>query len=325
MLEAVCPNGHHLQVPLEHAGMKLRCPAPGCGVIFQLSATSPTGATMPVGAAAPPAPPPPMGAPPQPAGGAPAAPNYAGQQPAPTPYVPNTGSSPAQTLSDAGGSRWTGTDQPQPHTPAAPPQQAPLSAPGPVPRSPQSYDPRGPLSTPGAWLALAQGVLMIGLTLVLTARGCDGLGARNVGRLKAKVDQETLIFENAYTQDVAQLQAELGAEKLAEKTRTDLQKRLDERRKQHDTDRRNNEVEWSAMRNAATEAAASNIVWGYWREMLFVAGTILFSLGLLAVAIGGVGAERHLCFGMLAIIVFSVYVGGAAWFTSIAGSLSGLK
>ena len=85
MLEAVCPNGHHLQVPLEHAGMKLRCPAPGCGVIFQLSATSPTGATMPVGAAAPPAPPPPMGAPPQPAGGAPAAPNYAGQQPAPTP------------------------------------------------------------------------------------------------------------------------------------------------------------------------------------------------------------------------------------------------
>ena len=166
---------------------------------------------------------------------------------------------------------------------------------------------------------------MIGLTLVLTARGCDGLGARNVSRLKAKVDQETLIFENAYTQDVAQLQAELGAEKLAEKTRTDLQKRLDERRKQHDTDRRNNEVEWSAMRNAATEAATANIVWGYWREMLFVAGTILFSLGLLAVAIGGVGAERYLCFGMLAIVVFSVYVGGAAWFTSIAGSLSGLK
>lgn len=321
MLEAVCPNGHHLQVPLEHAGMKLRCPAPGCGVIFQLSATSPTGATMPVGAAVPPAPPPPMGAP-QPAAGAP---NYAGQQPAPAPHVPNTGSSPAQPLSDAGGSRWTGTDQPQPQAPVAPPQQVPMSSSGPLPRGPQPYGPRGALSAPGAWLALAQGVLMIGLTLVLTARGCDGLGARNVGRLKAKVDQETLAFENAYTQDVAQLQAELGAEKLAEKTRTDLQKRLDERRKQHETDRRNNDVEWSAMRNAATEAAAANIVWGYWREMLFVAGTILFSLGLLAVAIGGVGAERYLCFGMLAIVVFSVYVGGAAWFTSIAGSLTGLK
>ena len=321
MLEAVCPNGHHLQVPLEHAGMKLRCPAPGCGVIFQLSATSPTGATMPVGAAAPPAPPPPMGAP-QPAAGTP---NYAGQQPAPAPHVPNTGSSPAQPLSDAGGSRWTGTDQPQPQAPVAPPQQVPMSSSGPVPRGPQSYGPRGALSAPGAWLALAQGVLMIGLTLVLTARGCDGLGARNVGRLKAKVDQETLAFENAYTKDVGQRQAELGAEKLAEKTRTDLQKRLDERRKQHETDRRNNDVEWSAMRNAATEAAAANIVWGYWREMLFVAGTILFSLGLLAVAIGGVGAERYLCFGMLAIVVFSVYVGGAAWFTSIAGSLTGLK
>lgn len=322
MLEAVCPNGHHLQVPLEHAGMKLRCPAPGCGVIFQLSASSPTGATMPVGAAAPPAPPPPpMGAPQQPAG----APNYAGQQPAPAPHVPNTGSSPAQPLSDAGGSRWTGTDQPQAQAPAAPPQQVPMSASGPVPRGPQAYASRGALSAPGVWLGLAQGVLMIGLTLVLTARGCDGLGARNVARLKAKVDQEKLAFENAYAQDVAQLQAELGAEKLAEKTRTDLQKRLDDRRKQHDADGRMNEVEWSALRNAATEAAAANIVWGYWREMLFVAGTILFSLGLLAVAVGGIGAERYLCFGMLAIVVFSVYVGGAAWFTSIAGSLSGLK
>lgn len=50
-LEAVCPNGHRLQVSPEHVRMKLRCPSPNCDVIFQLTPTSPNDVMPPAATA----------------------------------------------------------------------------------------------------------------------------------------------------------------------------------------------------------------------------------------------------------------------------------
>jgi len=312
MLEAVCPNGHRLQVPLEHAGMKLRCPAPGCGVIFQLSAASPTGGTIAVGPGAsgpalpqtapaptPPAPPPPP---------APAAP----QQPQSSQTYANVPLSSAPTTTTGDGGRWAGTE------PAAAPAPAGTSQSGPQINAPQvtSMTPRGGRSfdlSGGALLGAAQAILMLGLVLVLAARGCDSLGARNVVRLNAKITQEQQTFA-----------ANLQAEEKAIAAEPDAAKKLDEVRKNHAKQRAAKEKDWAQMQNAANEASSNNLIWGYWREMMFVVGTILLSLGLTAVAFVGQGIERYLSFGLLAIIVFSVYVGGAAWFTSIVGGLQGM-
>ncbi|MGC3969390.1 MAG: hypothetical protein QM775_19125 [Pirellulales bacterium] len=340
MLEAVCPNGHRLQVPLEHAGMKLRCPAPGCGVIFQLSASSPTGATTPVspsgilqsGHPLPPAapPPPPAAAPPQAA-----APGFAAQPPqtAPQPQpAPALSQVPVQTqpLSEAVGNRWTGSEQaaaPQP-APAAPtaPQQAagPVSQSGPIPRGPYAGGGRTSLIGAGSWTAWTHALLMIGLTLVLTARGCDGLGLRNVARLGAKAELDEKSFENSFEAEMAALAADQAAAKQ-DKEKADLQKKIDDLNKAHAGERRERQPQWTALKNAAIEAQASHVVWGFWREMLFVAGTIIFALGLLAVGLGGVGVERYFALGILAIIVFSIYVGGVAWFASLGGSANLLR
>lgn len=304
MLEAVCPNGHRLQVPLEHAGMKLRCPAPGCGVIFQLSAASPNGGTIAVGAGAaaagtpqaPAAPQPP--APPQPPASAP-------QQPQSSQTYANVPLSSAPTGTPGDGGRWSGTE------PAAAPSAPSTSQSGPLINAPLLTPTRGRALdlSGGALLGAAQAILMLGLVLVLTARGCDSLGARNVVRLNARLSQEQQAFK-------AKLQEEINAEPDAAK-----QAKL---RESHDKQRSAQEKTWASMQNAVSDAASANLIWGYWREMTFVVGTILLSLGLTAVAFVGQGVERYLSFGLLAIIVFSVYIGGAAWFTSIVGGLQGL-
>lgn len=308
MLEAVCPNGHRLQVPLEHAGMKLRCPAPGCGVIFQLSASSPTGATNPVspatsGTGLPSTAPAPASTP----------------APAPQPQSSQTygtaplGPAPAAATNDGG--RWSGTEAaPSGSSVSAPLINAPM----------RGFGARAANLTGSGLLAGAQTLVMLGLVLVLTARGCDGLGSRNVARLKAKAALEEQQVSAPHEEAIAGYQAEQADEKLNDKARTDLDKRIADERTALSKAQAQFRKTKAENDNAAEAAMTSNIIWGYWREMLFVAGTILFSLGLMAVAFVSQGIERYLCLALVAIIVFSVYVGGAAWFSSIIGGLAGI-
>ena len=51
----------------------------------------------------------------------------------------------------------------------------------------------------------------------------------------------------------------------------------------------------------------------YWRESVFVVGTILLAFGLFIVSWSAQGAERWISLVMLAIITFSIYVVGLAW------------
>jgi hypothetical protein len=81
--------------------------------------------------------------------------------------------------------------------------------------------------------------------------------------------------------------------------------------------------EWADLEAAAVNARYSNQMWGPLREAVFIVGTILLSVGLLAVGFMGTGADRWICLIMLAIITFSLYVGGAAWISSIMNTLQG--
>jgi hypothetical protein len=65
-------------------------------------------------------------------------------------------------------------------------------------------------------------------------------------------------------------------------------------------------------------------MWGYWTEWVFVLGSILLMIGLILVGFTGVGAERIICLAMIAIITFSIYIGGIAWLASVVNTMGGV-
>ena len=67
------------------------------------------------------------------------------------------------------------------------------------------------------------------------------------------------------------------------------------------------------LEKAARDARYNNAISGYWREYLFMLGTIILSLGLLSTGFSADGAAKWICLIMLAIITFSIYIGGIAW------------
>lgn len=165
---------------------------------------------------------------------------------------------------------------------------------------------------------VSHAVLIIGLLLALSARGCEGIAAKNVVRLQGQVDLDQRLFDEEREAAMLDVQRRLDDPKISNTLRTQLQKELED--KQTDFDKRRKELqsgEWRTTANAAARATAENRAGSYWREILFVGGTILLAFGLGATALTGQGAERWVCFGLLAIIVFSLYVGGMAWSTSL--------
>jgi hypothetical protein len=124
-----------------------------------------------------------------------------------------------------------------------------------------------------------QPMLLLGLVLVLTARGCDAVGNRGVSRLEAKAG------------------------------------RADEKSKDIDegeSDREEYAEDADGYRKSARYARFSNQIWGYWRELLFSFGTIVLAIGLLATGFTSEGAGRWICLIMLTILMFAYYIGGVA-------------
>jgi hypothetical protein len=301
MLEAVCPNGHRLQIPPEHAGMKLRCPA--CNAIFQLAGVPQNPGASGLGL--------------QNAGAA-QAPQPAAQPPAPAgaatqPYVPAA----QQPAAEPAPARWAGSDPPPP-----PPAPAPLpgAAAATAAPPPQRLLPMRPVDLGGAARTWGQIALMIGLVLVLSARGCDGLALRNSARLQANFELAKSRLKDDRAEAKAGYQKQIDDPKEQPAVQDTARKKIAEINA--DFDRQESELLNGRMMIAARDAENENRTWAYWREMAFVAGSILLSLGLIALIMYGLNAERYLAFGMLAIILFSLYIGGAAWFGSIVGTIS---
>jgi hypothetical protein len=206
-----------------------------------------------------------------------------------------------------------------------------------------------------------QPLLLLGLVLVLFSKGCDAIGNRYVARLNARVDYERTKFDQKWAEKEqnarhgiadANDKIEELSDRLAEirdmnpddrtndittelenipnqqrdlrETQSKAQRELrgierDKRKEQRELEA----DEWRDKLNDAELAVPSNRMWGYLREAMFMFGTVCLAVGLLAVGFTGQGAERWICLIMLAIITFSLYIGGVAWISSIMNSVGG--
>ncbi len=177
---------------------------------------------------------------------------------------------------------------------------------------------------------LGQPLLLVGLILVIFARGCDNLGVRMAAADKARSDLTQNRFGDEWEAKRLPLEEELDQlrdkEKPTSKDRERRQEINEELSDLQDAERKERREkqrgEWRDLRIAARDASSYNRMWGMWREYGFIIGSVLLSVGLLACGFSGSGAERWICLILLAIILFSVYVGGFAWIPSVLNSIS---
>jgi hypothetical protein len=152
---------------------------------------------------------------------------------------------------------------------------------------------------------------------VLISKGCDGLSQRYVRRLEARRDWATRDFEARWTQKLAPIETQLTAASATGDNQTrilqlETQKNqiIGDREKQ----RRNLEqTDWRDFNDSARQAEMTHRMSGFWREIAFFIGTFAFTGGLLALSLNGDGPERWMCLIILAILAFSLYVGGSSW------------
>lgn len=166
--------------------------------------------------------------------------------------------------------------------------------------------------------------LLVGLLFVLLARGCDSLSTHSAAAAQARYTLAQNEFNAEWEDDRNELRdtiedkqkelddVETPAE--ADKLRKEIeeaQKDLDEKNEDEQRARRNKERgEWKELRRDAENAQLSRTLGQYWREFLFVLGTVILVVGLLTVGFAGEKHERLICLILIAIITISVYMGG---------------
>jgi hypothetical protein len=163
-------------------------------------------------------------------------------------------------------------------------------------------------------------LLLLGLVLILTARGCDSVGDRYVDSARAKADYEEAKWNAYWDNRLDRIAVEEEAIRAKETQSSADGERLDDLRSrrrrledEREIDRRERVHEWNILRRDAQETATQHRMAGVWYQVVFLLGTILFSIGLLVVGVTGDGPSRWIALGLLAIILFSVYVTGAPW------------
>lgn len=206
--------------------------------------------------------------------------------------------------------------------PPEPMEERPPMTAAPYPGEPQyAVSPRPGAGLFGINLTLAQLMLLVGLVLVLAARGWDTLGARTAARATAQLQIAQNQFKDRWeeaeirlTQQIEDLSTKPNP--AAEDTkqlatlREDQLKKAQERQKEQVRLQR---TDWRELAIVARDAAANNQVMAYWRELLFVIGSVLLTIGLVIVGVRGDAAQRWICLLMVAIITFSLYILGTAW------------
>ena len=273
-----------------------------------------------------------------------AAPSAAASDSASRARAPAARDSPRETGPREAGPRETGPrearwidgppaeDAAQPGFPRAPAVSAAV-APGPVPTSRVAQTaaqqlPAGNLldAMPKYLRIVGIGLTAVGLLLVLAARGCDTLADRYTARVIALASVEQERFQQEWNSERRELEAEI--ERLNAKSprsQSDQQLLLARETELQALDKNKGEEQrslsqgrWADLRAASATAADDNRAWGFWRSILFVFGTLVLVPGLLVVSFVGQGTERWICLAMLGVVVFSLYMGEAAW-TSPAG------
>jgi len=164
-------------------------------------------------------------------------------------------------------------------------------------------------------------VFAFGLLLALLSRGCDTLGDRNVARRKAIAESSRREFQNDWDQKRIAIQVE--QQQLQDNPN---RSNIDNNRLQEltaataklNTDRKEQERalevgRWLEYDQAATQAAADDRIWGYWRQATLLFATVLMTLGLLGVAYSSDGPERWISFVLLALLFYSLYASDSVW------------
>lgn len=138
--------------------------------------------------------------------------------------------------------------------------------------------------------SLAYMLAAIGFLGVLSAKGCEGLTARNVDRLAAIVELQQRDFGAQWDAKRTQLQEEQQAIQQSGAYDAAAQRRLNEinleiselsstEQKTQRSTLQNGR--WQEQREAAEAAKYNDRIWGFWRQLAFLGSVFVFSAGLL--------------------------------------------
>lgn len=196
-------------------------------------------------------------------------------------------------------------------------------------------------------------MLLLGLVMVLVSRGCSTLAGRSKSSAAAKYQ----LLQNEFSDKQAAKRADVE-ETIAElnETRTDLRNQIVDVQRREERDaiqkqlseidkklnderkslrkieadslkeqRRLQRGKWREQYESARDSSLYKSTGSYWREWMFVIGTVILAIGLLTVGFTGRGAERTICLIMIAIITFSLYIGGVAWLDAIYDSVESTR
>ena len=180
--------------------------------------------------------------------------------------------------------------------------------------------------------------LLVGFLMIVGSRGCSQTTILNLGRLEAKATAISTDFRNEWdtkqqlvADQIADLREELSEEDDVERMK-DIRDQIDDfneklEKLSEDRAEAQKKLEREELRDLrrSVSSARNNIAsWSFWLEIPFVLGTLVLVYGLLAVGLRGSPHERIPCLVILAIITFSIFIGGSAWLTGALGRVMGL-
>jgi hypothetical protein len=175
----------------------------------------------------------------------------------------------------------------------------------------------GPINPIQMFKPYAYMLIMVGLLLVIGARGCEVMAGHSARSTANEYTLAVAEFDNDASSNEASINSRIEAlEEKEEKSAddntaiSDLQKKLNE---MHDENRKEKRklaaTDWRELQHDARVASASldSSRWRY--AAMFLLGSLVLMAGLVTVGFTGTGAERMVCLIMIAIITLALYGG----------------
>lgn len=159
--------------------------------------------------------------------------------------------------------------------------------------------------------ALTRTMTVLGLLIVLGARGCDSLARRNLARLEAIPIANKRQFQDAWDGERVRIESRLAAGGESAAEAVSVKRELEALNETNKSRMQQLESgEWRRQLSAAEAARTDDSVSGYWREVAFLLGSFLLVVGLSAAAFSpGSAPDRWLSIALLAVIVHALFIG----------------
>ncbi len=177
-------------------------------------------------------------------------------------------------------------------------------------------------------------LLLIGLILVVFAKGCSSLALISASDTASDARLEVMEFEHETEAKSNSIQSEIdeiNAMDREDRTESDdeRKKELEEELKEWRDDRRDekkklSQGEWHEAQFDAQTAMMKLPGKQYFYEAFFIFGSLVLIVGLLVVGFSETGPARWVALIMIAILTFSIYIGGAAWISALISQVGGM-